>query len=61
MSSLSLYLNAVQIIRLNTSGERSTSDYGFGAEEGGFTSKGMSDDAASTNAATTPDADVPQF
>ena len=60
MGGLSLYLNAVQIIRLNTSGERSASDYGFGAEEGGFTSEGM-DDAASTNAAATPDADVPQF
>ena len=51
----------VQIIRLNTSGERSASDYGFGAEEGGFTSEGMDDDVASTNAAATPDADVPQF
>ena len=61
MGGLSLYLNAVQIIRLNTSGERSASDYGFGAEEGGFTSEGMDDDVASTNAATTPDADVPQF
>ena len=61
MGGLSLYLNAVQIIRLNTSGERSASDYGFGAEEGGFTSEGMDDDVASTNAAATPDADVPQF
>ena len=61
MGGLSLYLNAVQLIRLNTSGERSASDYGFGAEEGGFTSEGMDDDVASTNAATTPDADVPQF
>ena len=61
MGGLSLYLNAVQIIRLNTSGERSASDYGFGAEEGGFTSEGMVDDVASTNAAATPDADVPQF
>ncbi|MFQ8737569.1 MAG: hypothetical protein ACLSAH_17570 [Bilophila wadsworthia] len=32
MGGLSLYLNAVQIIRLNTSGERSASDYGFGAK-----------------------------
>ena len=65
MGGLSLYLNAVQIIRLNTSGERSASDYGFGAEEGGFTSEGTDDDVASANAATNtaaaPDADVPQF
>lgn len=63
MGGLSLYLNAVQIIRLNRSGERSASDYGFGAEEGGFTAEGMDDAATATNhdAVVTPDADVPQF
>lgn len=61
MGGLLLYLNAVQIIRLNVSDKRSASNYGFGAGEGGFTPEGMDNDVASTNAATTPDADVPQF
>ena len=59
MGGLSLYLNAVQIIKLNASGERSAADYGFGAEEGGFTSDGT-DAAASPDMAETAD-DVPQF
>ena len=59
MGGLSLYLDAVQIIKLNTYGERSASDYGFGAEEGGFTSEDT-DETASPNVAETAD-DVPQF
>jgi hypothetical protein len=36
MGGLSLYLNAVQIIKLNKAGERSAEDYGFAEEEDGF-------------------------
>lgn len=36
MGGLSLYLNAVQVIELRKSGERSAADYGFSEEEGGF-------------------------
>lgn len=42
---VSLYLNAIQIIELRKTGERSASDYGFG-EEDGFT--GDCDDMADT-------------
>lgn len=36
MGGLSLYLDAVQIIKLNKYGGRNAADYGFGAEDGGF-------------------------
>ena len=36
MGGLSLYLNAVQIIKLNKAGERRVEDYGFAEEEDGF-------------------------
>lgn len=36
MGGLSLYLNAVQLIKLTKAGERSAEDYGFAEEDGGF-------------------------
>lgn len=50
---LSLYLDAVQIIKLNLFGGRSASDYGFGEEDadGGFNAADVKDDEA---APTTP-------
>ena len=45
MGGLSLYLDAIQIIRLLKAGERAASDYGFGAEEGGFTHDELERDA----------------
>ena len=51
---LTLYLDALQVVKLNKQGERSASDYGFGEEEGGFCG-GVDDahdiDALSSNAA----------
>ena len=41
---LSLYLDAVQIIKLNRMGERSASDYGFAAEEDGFSADTIADE-----------------
>ena len=64
MGGLTLYLNTVQIIKLNRFGERSAADYGFGAEEGGFTSGDDMDETTSPkDVAETPapDDDVPQF
>lgn len=45
---LSLYLDAVQIIKLNLFGGRSASDYGFGEEDvdGGFNAADVKDDEA---------------
>ena len=40
----SLYLDAVQIIKLNRMGERSASDYGFAAEEDGFSADSLADE-----------------
>lgn len=46
---LTLYLDALQIVKLNKYGERSATDYGFGAEEEGFTGADVvDDDEAST-------------
>lgn len=39
MGGLSLYLNAVQILKLSKGGERRAEDYGFTAEEDGFTAE----------------------
>lgn len=48
MGGLSLYLDALQIIKLNKTGERSASDYGFDSEEGGFcATDDMEDDTTS--------------
>jgi len=44
MGGLSLFLNALQVVRLNKHGERSASDYGFAASEEGFTASDMEDD-----------------
>lgn len=46
---LTLYLNAVQILKLNASGQRSAADYGFAAdeaEEGGFMAEDVDTDPA---------------
>lgn len=43
---LSLYLDALQIIKLNKMGERSASDYGFAAEEDGFCADSLAEDEA---------------
>lgn len=46
---LTLYLNAVQILRLNAAGQRSAADYGFAAdedEEGGFMAEDVNTDPA---------------
>lgn len=60
MGGLTLYLDAVQIIKLTKYGERSADDYGFGAEEGGFCGgEGMHDDADADNASTTGDSSAP--
>jgi len=45
MGGLSLYLNAVQILKLNKAGERSAEDYGFAEEDGGFTADEVRDEA----------------
>ena len=56
MGGLSLYLDAVQIIKLNKPGARSASDYGFGEEEeGGFCADDLTDDST-TDDSTTPSA-----
>lgn len=39
MGGLSLYLNAVQLLKLVKAGERNAEDYGFHEEEDGFTSE----------------------
>lgn len=58
MGGLSLYLDAVQIIKLVKRGERSAEDYGFGAEENGFCGEDVA--AASPEpAAPVADDDVP--
>lgn len=49
MGGLSLYLDALQIIKLNKAGERSASDYGFAAEEGGFCGADDIDDTTTTS------------
>ncbi|MEE0815353.1 MAG: hypothetical protein U0M13_06790 [Desulfovibrio fairfieldensis] len=63
---LSLYLDAVQIIKLNLFGGRSASDYGFGEEDvdGGFNAADVKDDEAaqttpSEGSADDDDGDVP--
>lgn len=63
---LSLYLDAVQIIKLNLFGGRSASDYGFGEEDvdGGFNAADVKDDEAaqatpSEDSADDDDGDVP--
>lgn len=58
MGGLSLYLDAVQIIKLNKAGERSASDYGFAAEEGGFCAAEDMDDDTITSTAEAPDTDT---
>ena len=40
-AGLTFYLNAVQILKLNASGERSGTDYGFASEDDGFTADDM--------------------
>jgi hypothetical protein len=55
MGGLSLYLNAVQIIKLNKAGERSAEDYGFAEEEDGFVcsnTKTANDDIEGLTSAT---------
>ena len=63
---LSLYLDAVQIIKLNLFGGRSASDYGFGEEDvdGGFNAADVKDDEAAQatppeDSADDDDGDVP--
>ncbi len=63
---LSLYLDAVQIIKLNLFGGRSASDYGFGEEDvdGGFNAADVKGDEAaqatpSEDSADDDDGDVP--
>lgn len=63
---LSLYLDAVQTIKLNLFGGRSASDYGFGEEDvdGGFNAADVKDDEAdqatpSEDSADDDDGDVP--
>ena len=61
---LSLYLDAVQIIKLNLFGGRSASDYGFGEEDvdGGFNAADVKDDEAAhseDSADDDNDGDVP--
>lgn len=51
---LTLYLDAVQIIKLTKYGERSADEYGFGAEEGGFCGgEDMNDDGEGNNTPST--------
>ena len=60
---LTLYLNAMQIIKLETFNARTAADYGFSAEEGGFT--GTEEDAVESDSSeeATPETPkhVPQF
>lgn len=53
MGGLSLYLNAVQILKLNKWGERDAASYGFDTEEDGYTFDGDTEDGE--EAAGTPD------
>lgn len=56
---LSLYLDAVQIIKLNQFGGRSASDYGFGEEEeeGAFTAADVKNDGEAAQAGPSEDND----
>ena len=58
-AGLSLRLEAVQIIKLSQGGNRSASDYGFGAEEDGFDSTedsyGFTDESSEAETSATPD------
>ena len=58
MGGLSLYLDALQIIKLNKAGERSASDYGFGSEEGGFCGAEDLDDDTTTSSEAPIDNDT---
>lgn len=44
VGGLTLYLDALQIVKLNKFGERSATDYGFGAEEDGFSAADVVDE-----------------
>lgn len=52
---LTLYLDAVQILRLTRAGERSASEYGFAAEEEGFCGTDLDQDEVSTTASPSSD------
>ena len=55
---LSLYLDAVQIIKLNLFGGRSASDYGFDEEDvdGGFSAADVKDEDDASEAGPSEDA-----
>ena len=57
MGGLSLYLNAVQILKLNKWGERNAESYGFSTEEDGFCADSSAEDGeeASGNAGSMED------
>lgn len=60
MGGLSLYLNAVQLLKLVKAGERNAEDYGFHEEEDGFTSEPSEelDESLTPSSESTPSEDL---